>query len=69
MGLPYAAIAASLNASLNVGCGYRQLVNVEREVKTEGTYMSMCCPANVLRTSTIFHREYSFRDHLPSVGT
>jgi hypothetical protein len=66
MGLSYAAIAASLNASDRVG--YEGKVRSRSiQLVSDTTYVSMASPRNVLRTRAVLHRENTLADHLTRV--
>lgn len=70
MGLSYDAIAASLNASLRVGC--EDLVMSEERFRKKkhrsDTYVRMTRPRDVLRAGAVLHCEDRAGDHLTRIG-
>jgi hypothetical protein len=68
MGLLLAAIAASLKASLSVGCkGFVSIRCIQ--VKGMITHVGMAGASDVLRASTVLDSKDTLSNHLTGVGT
>lgn len=61
-------MAASLKASLNVGCTTHRVREHRGKIQKKKTYMSVASPRDILRASTILERQNRLSDHLARVG-
>ena len=67
IGLPYAAIAASLNASLSVGYKWENQFQALIEENRRNTYVSMRRSPNILRARAVLHRQRPLCNHLSRI--